>query len=154
MSSEMPKRKKDKLTLRIIFKTTSRLLSLKIYMLYSEKIYIQKTAGLYICRDNTSNRSRRAKMRGALPSRAKPNRVREAMYKSELLAEKTKRRIHALRIPGSALMPANLIATIKERTIDSNAQILHNGSCKKKVKIGNKYSEVSVNVELEAYSNN
>lgn len=47
-----------------------------------------------------------AKMRGALPSIAKPYRVREPIYKSEFAALKTKSRIHALMTWLRTLMPA------------------------------------------------
>jgi len=52
-------------------------------------------------------------MAGAEPLEAKPYRVRLAIYKSELAAEKTKSKMAALRICGRVGMPAALIATTK-----------------------------------------
>ncbi len=50
-------------------------------------------------------------MAGADPSDARPYSVREAMYRSELAAENTKRQMQPFTIPGSVLIPASLMAT-------------------------------------------
>jgi hypothetical protein len=49
-----------------------------------------------------------AKILGACPSRAIPYKVREAMYWSELAAEKVKIKMHALIKEGRPLIPAEV----------------------------------------------
>lgn len=51
-----------------------------------------------------------AKMRGALPSAARPYRVRDAMYRSELAALSTNMRMQALITWFRVLIPARVLA--------------------------------------------
>lgn len=53
--------------------------------------------------NGTPRLSVRAIIEGAEPASASAYRVREAMYKSELEAEMTKRRIHAFKKPGRTM---------------------------------------------------
>jgi hypothetical protein len=50
--------------------------------------------------------------------------VRLPMYRSELAAEKTKRKMQALMMPGRTLMPAMMMATTKGEALALAAELL------------------------------